>query len=117
VKIGIFKLRAKILKVACYQNYCIDSNELLQNNEDHRVLIVVGPNRRPTNRRWGTAAILKTVQSRYLRKRFTSLDEIWYNDANGSRRADQLLKFRFFEPKMMGAAILKEQNCSISGTV
>ena len=50
---------SKILKVSCYRNYCINLNQILHNDRDHQVVVVGGPNRRPTNPRWRTAAILK----------------------------------------------------------
>ena len=37
----------------------------LHNDRDHQDLVVGGPNRRQTNPRWRTAAILKTVKSPY----------------------------------------------------
>jgi len=49
-------------------------------NRDHQVVIKGGPNRRPTNLRWRTAAI-KTVKSPYLCNRSTDFDEIWQGDA------------------------------------
>jgi len=49
----------KILKVSCYQNYCIDFNQILHNDRDHQEVVVGGPNRCPTNPRWWTVAILK----------------------------------------------------------
>ena len=50
----------KILKVSYYQNYCIDSSQILHSDKDHRVLIVtwVVQIYAPTNPRWRTAAIL-----------------------------------------------------------
>ena len=56
----------KILKVSCYQNYCIDFNQILRNDRDHQVVVVGGPDRRPTNPRWRTAAILKKKLNRYI---------------------------------------------------
>jgi len=54
----------KILKVSCYQNYCIDFNQTWHNDTDHQEVIVGGTNMRPTKPRWRTAAILKkTVKS------------------------------------------------------
>jgi len=47
------------LKVLCYRNYCVDFNQIWHNDTDHQVVIVSGPNRRPTNPRWRAAAILK----------------------------------------------------------
>ena len=49
----------KILKLLCYRNYCIDFNQILQNDRDHQEVVAGGPNRRPANPRWRTAAILK----------------------------------------------------------
>ena len=88
----------KILKVSCYRKYCIDFNEILHNYRDHQEL-VGGLNRRPTNPRWRTAAILekKTVKSLYLCNRLTDFDKIWYSDAHWSLTAKLSLKFPFFE--------------------
>ena len=58
--------RGKILKVSCYRNYCIDFNQILQNDRDHQVVVVVGPNRCPTNPRWRTAAISKKPLNRHI---------------------------------------------------
>jgi len=35
---------AKITKCAHYQNYCIDSNQILLSNKDHQMPFVGGPN-------------------------------------------------------------------------
>ena len=66
----------KILKVSCYRNYCNDFNQIWRNDRDHQVVVVGGPNRRPTNPRWRTADILKNVKSPYICDRSTDLDEI-----------------------------------------
>jgi len=50
---------SKILKVSYYQKYCIDFNQIWHNDRDHQVVIAGGPNRRPTNPRRRTTAILK----------------------------------------------------------
>jgi len=47
------------MKPAYYQNYCIDSNQILHNTKDNQVLIVGGPNTPTTNPKWQTAAILE----------------------------------------------------------
>ena len=110
----------KILKVSCYRNYCIDFNQILLNDRDHQELIEGGPNRRPTNPRWRTAAILKkTVKSLYLCSHLTDFDKIWYSDAYWPLTADISLKFRIFaKSKMVAAAILKNhKNRDISVTV
>jgi len=85
------------LKVSCYRNYYIDFNQILHNDRDHQVVVVGGPNGRPTNPRWRTAAILKkNVKSPYLCNRSTDFDEIWHDDAHWFLTADLLLKFYFF---------------------
>jgi len=35
---------AKIEKHAYYQNYCIDSNQILHSDKDHQMFFVGGPN-------------------------------------------------------------------------
>jgi len=80
----------KILKVSCYRNYSIDFNQLLHNDRDHQVVVVGGPNRRPTNPRWRTTAILKkTVKSLYLCNRLTDFDKFSYSDARWLLTADR----------------------------
>jgi len=61
------------------------------------VVAVSGPNRRPTNPTWRTAAIKKTVKLQYLCNRLTDFDEIWYSDAYWTFTADLQLKYRIFE--------------------
>ena len=34
----------QILKLSCYQNYCINRNQILHNDRDHQVLFMCGPN-------------------------------------------------------------------------
>ena len=69
----------------------------LHNDRDHQVVVVGGPNRRPTNPRWRTAAILKTVKSPYVCNRLTDFDEIWHNDAYWPPTAERPLKFRILK--------------------
>ena len=71
------------------------------------MVIADGPSRRPTNPRWLTAAILKTVKLPYLFNRFTDFDEISHVDAHWPPTADHPLKFRLLETKMAAAAILQ----------
>ena len=49
----------EIRKLAYYQNYWVDFNQILQNDKDHQVLLVSGSNTHSINPRWRTAAILK----------------------------------------------------------
>jgi len=57
----IKKSTQNVLFHACARNYCIDFNHIWLNYRDHRVVIAGRLNRHPTNPRWRTAAILKTV--------------------------------------------------------
>ena len=52
-------LACEVLKLAYYQNNCIDSDHILRNDIPPRILIMGGPNSRRTNPRWRTAANLK----------------------------------------------------------
>jgi len=62
------------------------------------VVIVGGPNSRPTNPRWRTAAILKkNIKSPYLCDCSTDFDEIWQAEAHWPLTVDQVLKFRILE--------------------
>jgi len=83
-------LDGKILKVS-YQNYCIDSNQILHNDRDHQGVIMGGPSTCPTNPRWQKPPFWK------LHNFLTDFDEIWHNDTYWPRTAGRLLKFRIFE--------------------
>jgi len=81
--IRVFKPNGQILKVSYYWNYCIDFNQIVQNDRDHQVVIVGGPNtwrdpfenpRRPAPQSW------KSQRSWYRRNGLTDLYEIWYGD-------------------------------------
>jgi len=52
----------EIEKRAYYQNYCIDSNQILHSDEDHQIPFVGGHHTRITNPRWRTAAVLEKAQ-------------------------------------------------------
>ena len=83
------------------------------------MVVVGGPNRRPTNQRWRTAAILKTVKSPYVRNRLTDFDEIWHDGAHWPPTADRLLKFRIFKKIEDGSSrhFENHKNRDISVTV
>ena len=53
-------------------------NQILHNERDHQVVVVGGPNRRPTN---PCRHLEKSQKSRYLRNALTDLYKIWYADA------------------------------------
>jgi len=61
------------------ENYCINFNQILHNDRDHQVVIVGGPNRRLTNPRWRTAAILKTDISSMVWPIFTKFGMLMQN--------------------------------------
>jgi len=102
-------LTCKVLKVAYYQNYCTDYNQILHSHKDHKILFV-GLNRRKTNPRWRTAAIWKNQKSA-IRNGSTDLREIWHGDAHWASEPDRKLKFSTFKnPRWRTAAILKIEN-------
>ena len=49
-----------------FQNYCIDSNQILHSDKDHQMTFVGGPTTRITNPRWRTAAILEKSKNCYI---------------------------------------------------
>ena len=57
--IGVYKPNGQNIESFMLSKLLIDFNEILHNDRDHQELVVGGPNRRPTNPRWRTAAILK----------------------------------------------------------
>jgi len=89
-------LTRKILKPAYYQNYCINSSQILHNIKDHQVLLVGGPNAALTYPRWRTAAILEKTLNHNISATAWS---IWLNLAHGRKSAPyrRPLKFRIFE--------------------
>ena len=86
-----------------FQNYRIDSNQILRSDKDHQMPFVGSPHTLITNLRWRTAAILGKIEKspyfgwkiqdgggRHLRKSenshnigrgMTDFDEIWHDDA------------------------------------
>ena len=80
--IGVFKPNSWNRKTCIYQNYCIDSNQILHSDKDHQMPFVSGPNTHITNPRWWTAAILEKVEkSPYVGDGWTYRHEIWRADA------------------------------------
>jgi len=52
---------------AYYQNYCIDSNQILHSDKDHQMPFAGGPpNIHITNPRWRTAVILEKSKNRHI---------------------------------------------------
>ena len=99
--------------IESYRNYCIDSNQILHNDRprDHQVVIVGGPNTRPTNPRWRTVAILKkNIKSPYLCNRLIDFDEIWHGDPYSGRP----LKFELLKIQDGGGGQLENHKIAIS---
>ena len=63
---AVSSLTCQILKFAYYRNYCANYNQILHSHKDHQILFVGGPNKRTTNPRWRTAAILKNLKSSHV---------------------------------------------------
>jgi len=101
-----FIARDKILKVAYYQNYCIDSNQILH------VDIPSSSHLRWPNK--SKAAILKIVKSPYLCNRLTNLEEIWHDGACWPHTADWLLKCPVLKIQAGGSPVLKITKVVIS---
>ena len=106
----------KILKVSWYQNYCIDFNQIWHNDRDHQVVLVGGSNRRPTNTRRQTAAILK--KNRLITISLRPFDRFWWNLACwrtlAPYRGTSVKISNFWKSKMAAAAILKITKIAIS---
>jgi len=104
---AILKQMCKIFKLSYYQNYWMDSNQILHTSKDHQICFVGGPETWKTNSRWRTATILKNKKSRYLCNRFTDFDGIWHDDAPQTSRHCELLRFpEFKNPRWPPASIL-----------
>jgi len=83
-----------------YQYYCIDSNQILRNTEDHKVFIVGGPNTCPKIQDDGRPPFWKKTLNRHIYATvfLTDFDEIWHDDEYWSpTTGDRPLKFRIFE--------------------
>jgi len=97
-KYSFSSLIRKILKLAYYRNYCIDSNQILHSDKDQQITFVGCPNTRITNLRWRTAAILEKIEkSPYLMNGLTDHHEIWYGDAQRPSSPFRTVTFRNFK--------------------
>jgi len=59
-------------KHAYYQNYCTDSNQILNSDKD-QMPFVGGPNTHITNPRWRTTAILEKQKNRDISAAFSPI--------------------------------------------
>jgi len=93
------------------ENYWSDSNQMLHNDNDSKVLLMGGPQMHFTYSRWSTAAILKSKKLRYLQSRWSLLmticvmTHIAHPDLNDSSKT-HILK----NPECRTPAILKTVN-------
>jgi len=96
-RISVFKPNSQLLKLAYYRNYRVDYNQIIHNDKDYPVLFmrVLSPNTPTTNRRWRTAAILKTIKWLHLRVRhgLTDRHKIWHGDLYCRLNVVAALKF------------------------
>ena len=107
---GVFKPNSRNQKSAYYQNYCIDSNQILHSDKDHQMPFVGGPHTRITNPRLRTAAILKNLKiaiSHPRSKRFRRNLAWWCCSPLLSILTVNNLKFQ--KSKMAPAAMLKNR--------
>jgi len=73
----------EIEKRAHYQNYCIDSNQILHSDKNHQIMhFVGGADKRITNSRCRKAAILEKSKNNHISAAFWAIfDELWHADA------------------------------------
>ena len=109
-------LTRKIEKRAYYQNYCIDSNQILHSDKDHQMPFMGGPNTRITNPRWRTAAILEKSKNRYISAAVWAIStKIWHGVAVRSFLPFRPLKFEISKIQEGGVRQLeKSKNSHIS---
>ena len=103
-------------KHAYYQNYCVNSNQILHSDKDHQMPFVGGPNTRITNPRWRTAAILEKSE-----KIIISWPWFYRFRPNLARRrcsaflsCATVKNLKYETSKMAPAAILKNWKIAIS---
>ena len=95
------------------------STKFLHNDGDHQVVVVGGPNRRPTNPRWRTAAILKTPLKRRMSATVWPILMKFGMMTHIPPYSGKAVKIsNFWKFKMAAAAIVENhKNRDISGTV
>jgi len=71
----------EIEKRAYYQNYCIDSKQILHSDKDDQMPFVGGPHTRITNQDSGLPPYWKNLKLLYLSRGSSDFDEIWHADA------------------------------------
>ena len=110
--IGVFKPNWKKYR----KFHVIDFDQIFHNDGDHQVVVVGGPNRRPTKPRWRTATILK--KNLLNRHNSAIVCRFWW-DLVQWRILDpysgSIVKIsNFWKSKMAAATILKITKISIS---
>ena len=113
--IRVFKPDGQNIESFILSNYYVDFSKILYDDTDHQLVIVGGPNMRPTNPRWRTAAILKTVKSPYLCNRITDFDELWHADVYWKLTSGPIVKIsNFWKSNVAATAILEITKIEIS---
>ena len=99
----------KILTVSYYRNYCIDFNQILHNDRDHKVVIVGGPNRAQQIQGGGRPPFWKkTVKTPYNGIHLTDFDKILSRRLILASYSVSTVKISiFWKFKMAAGAILK----------
>jgi len=92
--IGVFRPNPRNQKHAYYENYCIDSNQILANDKDHQMPFVGGPNTRTAIQDGGRPSSWKNRKIAIYRQGLTYFDKIWHGDAVWRCWAFPPLKFK-----------------------
>jgi len=95
--IGVFKPNSWNRKHAYYQNYCIDSNQILHSDKYHQMPFVGGPNTHNKSNMADGRHRGKIEKSPYFGCDLTDFDQIWHGDAVRSSWAVRLLNILNFK--------------------
>jgi len=84
IGVEFWSLTRKVLKLAYYRNYRIDSNQILHDYKDHQMPLAGTLDMRVTNPRWRTADILrkKSINRHTSAKVWLITTKIWHGDAS-----------------------------------
>jgi len=116
--IGVFKPNSRNEKRAYYENYWIDSSQILHSDKDHQMPFVGCPHRSVTIPRWRSVAILEKSTNRKIVTSQPRFKRFWRNilhdDAFCPFWPFRALSLKFQKSKMAAAAILKNKKIAIS---
>ena len=93
--IGVFKPNSQNRKTSYFQNYCIDSNQILHSDKDHQMPFVGGPHTRITKSKMADGRHLGKIKKLlYPRRGATDFDQIWHGEAFRTSWPSRPLKIR-----------------------